>query len=54
VWIVDDWGAKDINPETIRWVEENARQMAIYDVWVEARNFSMRVYLYDPGSSSTQ
>jgi 4-amino-4-deoxy-L-arabinose transferase-like glycosyltransferase len=54
VWIVDDWGAKDINSETIRWVEENTRQVAIYDVWIEARNFSMRVYLYDPGSSNTK
>lgn len=54
VWIVDDWGAKDVNPDTIRWVEENARLVAIYDVWVQARNFSMRVYLYDPVSSSTK
>jgi uncharacterized membrane protein len=51
VWIEDDWGAKDINPATIRWVEENAGLVAVYDVWVQARNFSMRVYLYDPGSS---
>jgi hypothetical protein len=51
VWIVDDWGAKDINPDTIRWVEENAREVAVYYVWVEARNFSMRVYRYDPVSS---
>jgi mannosyltransferase len=54
VWIVDDWGAKDINPDTIRWVEENTGLVAIYDVWVEARNFSMRVYLYDPVSSSSK
>jgi hypothetical protein len=53
VWIVDDGGAKDINHDTIRWVEENARLVAVYDVWVQARNFSMRVYLYDPVSSST-
>ena len=51
VWIVDDWGAKDVNPDTIRWVEESARLVTLYDVWVEARNFSMRVYLYDPVSS---
>jgi hypothetical protein len=54
VWIVDDWGAKDVNPDSIQWVEENARLVAIYDVWVQARNFSMRVYLYDPVSSSTK
>jgi uncharacterized membrane protein len=54
VWIVDDWGAKDINPAMIRWVEENASLVAIYDVWVQARNFSMRVYLYDPVSSGSQ
>jgi mannosyltransferase len=54
VWIVDDWGAKDINPDTIRWVEENAGLVAVYDVRVQARNFSMRVYLYDPVSSSSK
>ena len=54
VWIVDDWTAKDINRDTMRWVEENAGLVAIYDVWVQARNFSMRVYLYDPVSSHTQ
>lgn len=54
VWIVDDWGAKDINPDTIRWVEENAGLVAIYDVWVQARNFSMRVYLYDPVRSNSK
>jgi hypothetical protein len=54
VWIVDDWSAKDINPDLVGWVEENAGLAATYDVWVEARNFSMRVYLYDPLSSSTK
>ena len=54
VWIVDDWGSKDINPDTIRWVEENAGLVAIYDVWVQARNFSMRVYLYDPVRSNSK
>ena len=54
VWIVDDWSAKDINPATIRWVEENASLVAIYDVWVQARNFSMRVYLYEPVSSNSK
>ena len=54
VWIVDDWGAKDMNPDTIRWVEANTGLVAIYDVWVQARNFSMRVYLYDPVSSRSK
>jgi hypothetical protein len=54
VWIVDDWGAKDINPASIRWVEENASLVAIYDVWVQARNFSMRVYLYDPANFNSK
>jgi hypothetical protein len=54
VWIVDDWSAKDVNPDTIRWVEENAGLMANYDVWVQARNFSMRVYLYDPVRSKSK
>jgi dolichyl-phosphate-mannose-protein mannosyltransferase len=54
VWIVDDWGAKDVNPDTISWVEENAELVAIYDVWVQARNFSMRVYLYDPVRSDAK
>jgi hypothetical protein len=54
VWIVDDWSAKDINPDTIRWVEENASLAAVYDVWLQARNFSMRVYLYDPVGSGSK
>jgi len=54
VWIVDDWSAKDINPDTIRWAEENASLAAVYDVWLQARNFSMRVYLYDPVGSGSK
>jgi 4-amino-4-deoxy-L-arabinose transferase-like glycosyltransferase len=54
VWIVDDWGSKDDVPDTMRWVEENAELIAVYDVWVEARNFSMRVYLYDPVRASSK
>ena len=54
VWIVDDWGAKDIHSDTIMWVEENAELVAVYDVWIQARNFSMRVYLFDPVRSSSK
>jgi hypothetical protein len=54
VWIVDDWSAKDANPDTIKWVEENTRLAAIYDVKVQARNFAMRVYVYDPVTSNSE
>ncbi len=54
VWIVDDWSAKDANPDTIKWVEENTRLAAIYDVKVQARNFAMRVYVYDPVTSNSK
>lgn len=47
-WIVEDMMVDELYPQKARWVEENARLMAAFDVIVHARNFKMRVYLFDP------
>jgi hypothetical protein len=48
VWIVEDMVMDELYPQKARWVKENAQLMANFDVVVQARNFKMRVYLYDP------
>ncbi len=47
-WIVLDMTAKDRWPDQVRWVLQNARLMASFDVHFLARTFEMRVYLYEP------
>lgn len=49
VWFVEDMVAREQYPEISTWLENNTRLLANLDVYVQARNFRMRVYLYDPG-----
>jgi hypothetical protein len=48
VWFIEDNNLGEKQPNTLRWVEQNSDLIANYDVHVRARNFKMRVYLYDP------
>ncbi len=47
-WFVVDNNLGDKQPRLLGWVEENGELVENYDVHVRARNFKMRVYLYDP------
>jgi hypothetical protein len=48
IWIVEDLVVDQIYPRKAMWIKENARLVASFDVIVHARNFKMRVYLFDP------
>lgn len=49
VWFIEDINLGDKMPQKLHWIQANARLVANFDVYVRARNFKMRVYLYDPG-----
>ncbi len=48
VWFVEDVDVKDKFPQIYEWMLENSELVAIFDVNLRARNFIMRVYVYDP------
>jgi uncharacterized membrane protein len=48
VWFIEDNNLGEKLPNALRWVEQNSDLIANFDVHVRARNFKMRVYLYDP------
>ncbi|HJW90473.1 MAG TPA: glycosyltransferase family 39 protein [Anaerolineales bacterium] len=48
VWFVEDMNLGDKTPKTLRWIKANTTLMANFDVHVRARNFIMRIYLFDP------
>ena len=52
VWIVEDMVVDELYPQKAKWVKENSRLMANFDVTVHARIFKMRVYLFDPKSGN--
>ena len=52
VWFVEDMVGIQKFPELHAWVIQNAQLVSVYDIHFQARNFSMRVYLYDPALSS--
>ena len=47
-WFVQDMNVEELYPDVLKWINGNAQLMANFDVHVRARNFKMRVYLYDP------
>lgn len=47
VWFVEDFNAEEKWPQIHKWIVENTRLVGVFDVHVQARNFSMRVYHYD-------
>lgn len=48
VWIIEDLNVAELQPQIIPWLKEHTVEKANFDVNVQARNFKMRVYLYDP------
>jgi hypothetical protein len=50
VWIIEDMNVAELQPELLPWLEDHAVEQANFDVHVQARNFKMRVYLYDPAN----
>lgn len=48
VWFVEDLNTREMYPEEYAWMVQNARQVANFDNHVQARNYVMRVYLYEP------
>jgi hypothetical protein len=47
IWFVEDMTSEELHPQALVWIKQHARQVADFDVHVHARNFKMRVYLYD-------
>ncbi len=50
VWFVEDMNVEQRFPDVHNWIVEKTQLIANMDVHVRARNFMMRVYLYDPGA----
>jgi hypothetical protein len=48
LWLVEDFTTQELYPEIQAWMQAQARLMAVYDVNVYARDYKMRVYLYEP------
>ena len=48
VWFVEDMASLQKYPEVHEWLVHKARLVSVHDVTFQARNFSMRVYIYDP------
>lgn len=52
VWFVIDLTAPAKEPRKHRWIVNNARHVASFDVAVAGRTFPMRVYLYEAGQTT--
>ncbi len=52
VWIVDDSSLVRSVPQQYAWIRTHAHEVANFDVHVSARNFVMRVYIYDVPSKA--
>lgn len=51
IWFIEDSHVAAKWPQHLAWFRTNAMQVAQMDVHVQARNYKMRVYLYDPQMS---
>jgi len=47
IWLVEDFNTRDVFPELHAWMVQNTRQMANLDNHLNARSYTMRVYLYE-------
>jgi hypothetical protein len=52
VWFVEDMTVAELYPQAYRWLRGEAELVAVFDVAVQARTFTMRVYRYPPASTS--
>ena len=48
IWFIEDNNLGEKLPDKLKWVQDNTELIANFDVRVRARNFKMRVYLFDP------
>lgn len=54
IWLVEDMTVAEKYPAVYAWMTANSRLIANMDVHVNARNFKMRVYLYEPAPSKNK
>lgn len=52
VWFVEDLNLEFQRPHVYSWLNEQALIDAVFDVHVQARNFTMRVHKYEPATSA--
>ena len=48
IWLVEDLNTRELFPEKQAWMVQNTRQVANFDNHLNARVYTMRVYLYEP------
>ena len=54
VWFIEDMVTEQKFPHVHHWLTNHTQLIGIFDTVVQARNFTMRVYLYDPGTHITE
>jgi hypothetical protein len=48
IWLIQDMNVAEIRPDIEDWLQRETQLISVHDVSVQARNFKMRVYVYDP------
>ena len=49
IWLIEDMNVAEVYPHVEAWLHQGPRLISVHDVNVQARNFKLRVYLYEPG-----
>lgn len=53
VWFVEDLTVSELHPDFYYWLRNEAQLVGVFDVTVQARTFTMRVYSYHPTRTSS-
>lgn len=48
IWLIEDMNVAEVYPHIADWLPRETKLISVHDVSVQARNFKMRVYLYEP------
>jgi hypothetical protein len=48
VWLIEDMNVAEVYPHIADWLQSQPQLISVHDVNVQARNFKLRVYLYEP------
>ncbi|MBX3001859.1 MAG: glycosyltransferase family 39 protein [Caldilineaceae bacterium] len=48
IWLIQDMNVAEVRPDIEAWLQREPLLISVHDVNVQARNFKMRVYLYEP------
>lgn len=48
LWLIEDMNVAEVYPHVEAWLQQETRLISVHDVNVQARNFKLRVYLYEP------